>query len=103
MPALARGLGVDVVITNHDCVAWTTTNTASRTVFCEGINVHRVGDKNTPHSIGAPPCPLHTTVVAVNSTQVYADGQQVARDGDAYVGTEVIRGVQQISVFVDGY
>tara|TARA_R100000951_G_C2569040_1_gene158126 strand:- start:321 stop:629 length:309 start_codon:yes stop_codon:yes gene_type:complete len=101
MPAVARGFGVDIVLTNHGCDPDTTTLGGSSRVFVNGIGIHRLGDANTDHQIpSGDGCATHSTVINSASPRVFADGLPVARVGDPYSGGETVS-TGSFNVFVD--
>jgi uncharacterized Zn-binding protein involved in type VI secretion len=52
----------------------------SKTVYAEGIPVHRIGDKWAFHS--APDEPTHDGVLAQGSKTVYVEGKGIGHIGD---------------------
>jgi uncharacterized Zn-binding protein involved in type VI secretion len=101
MPLIARGSGVDIVNTGHPvCISpgQITTDTCSSNVFVVGFGIHRKDDLNEPHT-HCPP--VYGTPIVTYSANVYANGKNVARQGDTYDCTAFIEQVTQSTVFAN--
>ena len=102
MPLVARGNEVDVVNTGHPvCIApgQIATLSCSGNVFVHNVGIHRKDDTNTPHT-HCPP--VFSTTVSSYSPNVYANFQNVARQGDSYTCSAFVEQVTQSDVFANG-
>jgi len=94
MPAVARKSGTDSVIsktgTGKNCPApvGTATNEGSSDVFANNIGVVRKGDKVAPHA--ASGCGTDSSVITIHSSNVFANGKEIARIGDGYTSDNII-------------
>jgi uncharacterized Zn-binding protein involved in type VI secretion len=91
MPAIGRGDGVDSVLSAHGgpgkgCPSPTGTSTdvCSGDVFVNGIGVVRKGDPVASHT--ALGCGSEAPGLTTHSPNVYANGKQIGRFGDDYIG-----------------
>jgi uncharacterized Zn-binding protein involved in type VI secretion len=77
---------------------------ASDNVFCEGIGSHRQGDAWAVHCcvMHRPPCPWHSSVLALGSATVYVNGRQMGRIGDPVACGSVDIGPGAPTVIVGG-
>ena len=95
MPLIARGNGVDNVITTHGakvpgsgigmgCSLHTTqkTEACSPNVFINEVGVVRLNDAMITHK--APNCFPHTPLLNGGSSTVFVNGLGVGRHGDSY-------------------
>ena len=101
MPLVARGNGADVVNTGHAvCVAPGTIATLSGSgdVFVHNEPIHRKTDTNDPHT-HCPP--VYSTLINTHSSNVFANGLEVARLGDTYDCTAFVESVTQPDVFAN--
>lgn len=70
-------------------------------VYCEGIQISRQGDNNTPHLFPGVPCPTHAKPITTGSTTVFVNGKGCGRVGDAITDcTSVAEGAE--TVFAGG-
>lgn len=76
MPAVVR---LGDICTGHGCFPPRPNVQASGDVFVNGIGAHRRGDAWGVHCCGI----CHGSVLAVGSSTVFVNGQQLARIGDA--------------------
>jgi uncharacterized Zn-binding protein involved in type VI secretion len=96
MPEVARKDKKDTVYSPHgtgnECKSPSTYNTdkGSEDVFAEGIGVVRSGDAMQSHP--QPGCTPHAPGLSTYSPNVYANGKQIGRKGDAYDGHKITSG-----------
>lgn len=80
MPQLVR---VGDLCTGHECWPPRPSISGSRTVFSDGLAMHRKGDQWATHCrVCGKRRPCHSGVLASASSNVFADGRQVGRVGD---------------------
>ena len=83
MAGIARGNGIDTVITGHACDNVTVTDQCSSNVFVNGYGACRVGDNLHIHNINIHNvCTPHTAQIIHGSNVVFVNGLPVARVWD---------------------
>lgn len=101
MALIARGNGADIVNTGHAvCISpgQIRTLTGSSNVFVANQPIHRKGDLNEPHT-HCPP--VYSTEIVSFSPNVYANGLNVARQGDGYSCGAFVESVTQTTVYAN--
>jgi len=102
MPAVSRNR-IDLARTGHACTTKIGVRASQFSVFANGINVLRPGDRLLPHTILVC-CPLkcvgHGAKVNRGSPNVFIQGVPVARRGDSADFGSMIQGSP--NVFANG-
>jgi uncharacterized Zn-binding protein involved in type VI secretion len=95
MPAVARGNGTDVVISQtgagYRCNSPVQTATlgCSAKVFIDGAGVVRIGDIVAPHNRSGCSS-IDTSVLTTGSNKIFIEGKAIGRIGDMYTSDNII-------------
>ena len=104
MPAVSRNR-IDLARTGHPCTTKIGVRASQFSVFANGINILRPGDRLLPHTIIVP-CPPtyccvgHPAKINRGSPNVFIQGRPVARRGDSADFGSMMRGSP--NVFANG-
>lgn len=67
------------ITTGHQCYSPSVGVNSAKTVFADGVLVHCIGDKFTPHTCGQD---THPDVLVGGAIKVIVEGRPVSRLGD---------------------
>ena len=85
MPGIARGQGIDIIITGHDCDEVVPVMGSSPNVFLNGFGMHTLIQQALSHEVPeGDDCVSHTPFIVMASPNVFVNGLGIARIGDRY-------------------
>lgn len=87
------------ITTGHQCYSPSVGTSSAKTVFADGVLVHCVGDKFTPHTCGDS---VHSDVLVGGSAKVYVEGRPIARLGDVLAPGGALMAQASWTVFASG-